>query len=410
MSRRKGQCPTVRVGKRADGQKYFYFQYWVDVPGIEERQRKTEVLGLVRRMTKSEAERKKLEFISNLKINSNDYQIPSSATFSDAVKHYRAVHAPRMLRASTISTAEVHLKVHLEPDWRDTPIEHIDIDAVNEWIWKKRKERLSWVTIKNIVRTLQRVCSAFSKDRKPPFSQNGLAIPESDKIQMKRKSREAVSLSWAEAKRIAKWVRVSNLDDRRKEQYSALFLLASASGLRFGELAALKMNDLDFKARTIRVDESSDQRNKGDVGPCKNIAAYRTVLLADNEGREALNALKQFVDRFRPDGLVFQSRRGTPLLETNVLHDGLHPALRALGFAQAGMHAFRHGCNRRWELAGLNPAILRQQMGHSSETMTARYTGEIPIALVKEAFAKSFSSNFGNEIVVLEKMENEVAA
>lgn len=62
--------------------------------------------------------------------------------------------------------------------------------------------------------------------------------------------------------------------------------------------------------------------------------------------------------------------------------------LASLGFPQAGMHAFRHGCNRRWELSGMNPAVLRQQMGHSSAVMTARYTGEIPLDKVQEAFSK----------------------
>ena len=33
MSRRSGQNPKVRVGKRADGTKYFFFQYWIDVAG-----------------------------------------------------------------------------------------------------------------------------------------------------------------------------------------------------------------------------------------------------------------------------------------------------------------------------------------------------------------------------------------
>jgi len=117
-----------------------------------------------------------------------------------------------------------------------------------------------------------------------------------------------------------------------------------------------------------------------------------------------LKILKRFMSRQNPSDLVFHSRRDTPLLETNVLHDGLHPALKALNLPKAGMHGFRHGCNRRWELAGLNPAVLRQQMGHSSATMTARYTGEIPMALVRNAFGN------GNKIVVLENMENEVAA
>jgi integrase len=70
------------------------------------------------------------------------------------------------------------------------------------------------------------------------------------------------------------------------------------------------------------------------------------------------------------------------------------------------MHAFRRGCNRRWELAGVNPAVIRQQMGHSSATMTRLYTGEIP----PEDVASAFSMKFGSQIVVLENMENEAAA
>jgi hypothetical protein len=35
----------------------------------------------------------------------------------------------------------------------------------------------------------------------------------------------------------------------------------------------------------------------------------------------------------------------------------------------------------------MNPAVLRQ-MGHNSAVMTARYTGEIPLDNVQEAFSK----------------------
>jgi len=157
-------------------------------------------------MTKSEAERKKVEFLLNLELNSMEYQIPSSLTFANAVSHYRDAFAPRMLRSSTFSTADGHLKNHLEADWNDVPIEHISIDSVNEWIWKKRGQGLSWVTIKNILRTMQRVLSSFSKDKKPPFSQIGLAIPERDKLQMKVNSRKHISFSWAQAEQIAEHV------------------------------------------------------------------------------------------------------------------------------------------------------------------------------------------------------------
>jgi len=186
-----------------------------------------------------------------------------------------------------------------------------------------------------------------------------------------------------------------DVDEARKRRYATVFLLAAATGLRCGELFALRVNDIDFKAGTIRVDESADQRTYK-IGPCKNAAAYRTVLLADAEGREALSALKRFLKGpHLSNSLVFQSRRGSPRRETNVLPEFLHPVLKALGLQKAGMHTFRHGCNRRWELAGMNAAVLRQQMGHSSAAMTARYTGQIPLEDVRAAF----SVRFGNKNV-----------
>jgi len=54
----------------------------------------------------------------------------------------------------------------------------------------------------------------------------------------------------------------------------------------------------------------------------------------------------------------------------------------------------------------MNPAMLRQQMGHSPAAMTARYTGEIPVQQVKADFSKQN----GNKIVVFENMENEAFA
>ena len=156
---------------------------------------------------------------------------------------------------------------------------------------------------------MQRVLSCSSKDKKPPFSQEGLAIPERDKLQMKIESRGAVSFTWVQAKQIADQVYSLDVDDVLKERYATVFILAAASGLRCAELFALRINDLDFKAGTVRVDESADQRTYV-IGPCKNVAAYRTVLLADAEGREALSMLKRFLKGPQTQSsLVFRSKR-----------------------------------------------------------------------------------------------------
>lgn len=96
----------------------------------------------------------------------------------------------------------------------------------------RSRQGLSWITVKDILRTMQRVLSCSSKDAKPPFSQEGFAISERDKLQMKIESREDVSVSWPQAKRIAEQVYKLDVDGARKKRYATVFLLAAATGLR----------------------------------------------------------------------------------------------------------------------------------------------------------------------------------
>src|SRR2546430_424076 len=122
---------------------------------------------------------------------------------------------------------------------------------------------------------MQRILSAYSKEGRSPFSLRGLHIPERDKLQMKIHNRRKVSYSWAQAVQIAEHIRKNMTGLRERERYAVMVLLDAASGLRPGELLAWRLNDLDFKASTISVDEALPR--KGEIGPCKNAAAYRTA-------------------------------------------------------------------------------------------------------------------------------------
>jgi site-specific recombinase XerC len=136
--------------------------------------------------------------------------------------------------------------------------------------------------------------------------------------------------AWTQAEQIAEHVRsVDGLGDARREQYSTLILLAAASGLRSSELLALRINDIDFKASTVRVDESSGQQTNGRIGLCKN----------------SPNA----------EALIFRCKRGGSILETTILKS------RVVSDGN---------------LAGINPVFIRQQMGPSSHRLTALTAGK----------------------------------
>jgi hypothetical protein len=94
----------------------------------------------------------------------------------------------------------------------------------------------------------------------------------------------------------------------------------------------------------------------------KNTPACKTIVFADIEGLKAARAFKRFLRSSVPDEQLFQSRLGKPLLETTILNQVLNPALKALRLSKR-LHGFRLRCNRRWELAGINPGVIRRQMG-----------------------------------------------
>jgi len=381
MSRRSGQNPKLELRNGV-----YSFRYRKDVAGQEARIQARKELGAESQLTRSEAKRLMREFLTQEEINTFSAKIPSASTFAHAVRHYRENFAPMMLRDSTFTIADYHLKKHLEPEWSDVPIDHITIDAVNEWAHKKRQQGLSWTSIKNVLRTMQRVLSAFSKDKKPPFSLSGLIIPAKDKLQMQVKRRNAPSFTWEQAQQIAAQIHKNDgMKDSDKQRYETFILFLSASGLRFGEASALRINDIDFQVSTIRVDEGTCSMT-GDVLEPKNIRAYRTVVLLDKPGRQTMKKLKAFCSGCNPNAFVFASRLGTPLRESNVLHIALHPALKAIGLPKAGFHAFRRGYNRRWDVAGISRTILQQQMGHGSDNrMTDLYSGQIPLEQVRMA-------------------------
>lgn len=76
----------------------------------------------------------------------------------------------------------------------------------------------------------------------------------------------------------------------------------------------------------------------------------------------------------RQSGLVFLSRRKTPLRNPTEMNKHLHPLLRKLHFEIGGMHAFRHFRVSYLVQNDTPLEIIKRWIGHSSEEMIRRYT------------------------------------
>jgi len=80
-----------------------------------------------------------------------------------------------------------------------------------------------------------------------------------------------------------------------------------------------------------------------------------------------------------PERLVFSSRNGTALNDTNLLRRQLKPAARQIGVPWVSWHTFRRTHATLLQLAGGSAKDAQAQLGHSQITTTLGiYTIPIP--------------------------------
>jgi integrase len=111
--------------------------------------------------------------------------------------------------------------------------------------------------------------------------------------------------------------------------------LLTFTGLRIGELLALRWRDVDLEGGFIRVRQSVFEAVFDDP---KSKRSRRTVPLG-TQGTEILQARKP--ESCDPEGLVFAARNGSPLCRRNLLKRQLKPTCENLKLEGVTWHRLR---------------------------------------------------------------------
>jgi integrase len=156
------------------------------------------------------------------------------------------------------------------------------------------------------------------------------------------------------------------------EPFRTMVLL---SGLRRGELFALRWKHVEFVDRSIVVAESI---YLGRSAAPKTKASRRKVFL-DGVVLDSLAGLRP--QQFQRDDFVFHSGRGTPLNPYNVLSRAIHPACRRAGLPPISWHVFRYTYSTWADATGESIKALQAQLGHTDSKLTLSvYTQPMPAA------------------------------
>ncbi|WP_432753347.1 tyrosine-type recombinase/integrase [Streptomyces sp. JL2001] len=159
---------------------------------------------------------------------------------------------------------------------------------------------------------------------------------------------------------------VFQLADAVPARFRVFILLASFTGLRFGELAALQRHDVDLDRRTVAVRRSlAETRTDGIlIKTPKSAAGVRTVAFPASLAESLATHLAVYAELGRT-GLVFTGARGGQLRRNNFRRLWLR-ALKTTGLKDVHFHDLRHTGNTLAATGGATTRELMQRMGHSS--------------------------------------------
>jgi integrase len=173
---------------------------------------------------------------------------------------------------------------------------------------------------------------------------------------------------------------------REDLQDGELYRIAAYTGLRLGELLALRWADVNLADRRLVVHRAFSDRVEG---PTKGWQA-RFLPIADAPA-EAFARLAQRHEFLGADDYVFCSRFGRPL-EGSALRRRFKRAAAAAGLRVLRFHALRHGAGSMIARQA-DPRWVQGFLGHSKLTTTERYlhakARPQDVDLLNRAFAPS---------------------
>ncbi|MGH2754175.1 MAG: tyrosine-type recombinase/integrase, partial [Actinomycetota bacterium] len=274
------------------------------------------------------------------------------------------------LRPGTKLKLEGHLRNHILPFFDRTPLGAIRPAEVRAWNVALQDDGLAPGTIAGVYRTFSRIMKTAVIDglisRSPSI---GIDLP-------KQTSHEEM--------RFLEPAQVEALADSIERRFKTLIFTASYTGMRWGELAALKVPRLNLLKGTVEVAESLSEVNGHLHTQPPKTGRSRTISLP----RSLCEMIGEHLGHYPSEaGFVFSSSEGKPLRRNfygrnflpALVKSGLDPDLcvcdkrRGCDLRHRPLYRFhdlRHTCAALLIAQGAHPKEIQERLGHSTITLT----------------------------------------
>ena len=296
-------------------------------------------------------------------------------------------------------------KNYINPYLGDYLFLSVDRVDINKWLTDLYNRGLAPTTIKNAFSQLKKIYTYYSDTdqiEKNPFK--GVKTPKEGGARVTHLTKEQMDQFLA-----AVYSEYAPSDP----MYCGC-LLAYYSGLRRGEICALRWRNIDFDQMTITVDSSIGYGSGGNyTKPPKNRSSNRSFPMLP----QLYEALKARYDAIKPKSSWFVIGNKTKFMSLQAFTDNFQKFADAYELKdyygkRITPHGLRHNMATVGIRSGMDIASLSLMMGHSSRAMTLDTYGDAnkdALTVAAEKLGETFKSEttIGSDDVLYMKEEQK---
>lgn len=279
-------------------------------------------------------------------------------TVSSLAQEWLLVNRNRLKR-STLQRYQGFLKNHIDPVIGSARVLYLNTVTIHEFAQNRLNAGLAPQSVNTVLVVLHAILKYGQR-------QYHLPLPEIIYLSVERKEMRVLSL--AEQKKLVAFL----LEDM--DVYKLGVLTALYTGLRIGELCALRWEDIEENCITVRKTMQRLKKTAANgtelfIGAPKTDTSLRTIPMP--------SFLKELIASFkenRPVGEYFLAEPSLPMTEPRVMQYKFVKYLRAAGIEKANFHALRHTFATRCVECGFEIKSLSEILGHANvQTTLNRY-------------------------------------
>jgi integrase len=290
--------------------------------------------------------------------------ITTQATLGSFAKSWLTTRLERGDLAPSTANRYATALDHLSPWLKRIPLSDLAAGDVERWMVAAKKQGFAPGTINSWLRVLRALLSDALRDRLIGANAAQQVRPLVDTVDLE----DTNSLASDELRSV--------LDALRKQSHvmHAAAWTQALTGLRWGEVSALKWEDHDEKARVLRIRRAVCERK---LRPVTKTRKARIVGVPDMLNEVLRSHREQLVATQHPglaSGLMFPSNKGTPLASSRI-SDALQSACKDAGLKRRfTSHGFRRTLTDLLRNAQVDPVIAAGLTGHETERMRRHYS------------------------------------